>query len=80
MLHDEVGTHAESKVYKSKVLRSEIFGFGSEKREFPALEKYLPYFSNPDIGKNSGYNTAAGKLRKNSAKYSQIIGQIRETL
>jgi hypothetical protein len=26
-----------------------IFGFRSEKSEFPALEKCLPYFSNPDI-------------------------------
>jgi hypothetical protein len=29
-----------------------IFGFGSEKSEFPELEKCLPYFSNPDIEEN----------------------------
>jgi hypothetical protein len=29
-----------------------IFGFRSEKSEFPALEKCLPYFSNPDIEEN----------------------------
>jgi hypothetical protein len=29
-----------------------IFGFGSEKSEFPALEKCLPYFSNPAIEEN----------------------------
>jgi hypothetical protein len=26
--------------------------YGSEKSEFPALEKCLPYFSNPDIEEN----------------------------
>jgi hypothetical protein len=29
-----------------------IFGFGSEKSGFPALENCLPYFSNPDIEEN----------------------------
>jgi secreted trypsin-like serine protease len=29
-----------------------IFGFWSEKSEFPALEKCLPYFYNPDIEEN----------------------------
>jgi hypothetical protein len=29
-----------------------IFGFRSEKSEFPALEKCLSYFSNPDTEEN----------------------------
>jgi hypothetical protein len=35
-----------------------ILGFGSEKSGFPALEKCLPYFSNPDIEENRYFYTS----------------------
>jgi hypothetical protein len=33
----------------------EMFGFWSEKSEFPAFEKCFRYFSNPDIEENREY-------------------------
>jgi hypothetical protein len=43
-------------------LGMKIFGFGSEKSRFPALEKCLPYFSNPDLEENRYYLLDSKKL------------------
>jgi hypothetical protein len=42
-----------------------IFGFGSEKSEFPALEKCLPYFSNPDTEEFKKIDISKCNARKN---------------
>jgi hypothetical protein len=44
----------EPEDFHTRVKRGyETWGWGSEKSEFPKLEKCLPYFSNPDIGECS---------------------------